>query len=218
MSLFYNAANTAMSAMLMALTRWEVKGRENVPRTGPLIVVANHLTYLDPPLLGASIPRKIHFMAKEELFESFRWRTLVEAYGAFPVKRGQWNREALRRAAGALDNGWALGLFPEGKRSADHRLQDPLPGASLLAARTGAPILPVGISGTERVNGLGFILERPPITVKIGAPFGLPSDGERRTRVRLARYSDCIMEHIAELLPESYRGHYGPPSRAESDD
>jgi 1-acyl-sn-glycerol-3-phosphate acyltransferase len=217
MTLFYSVANTAMRTLLIALTRWEVEGRENVPRTGPLIVVANHLTLIDPPLLGASIPRKIHFMAKEELFDSFRWRVIVEAYGAFRVRRGHWNREALRRAAGALDNGWALGLFPEGKRSADHRLQDPLPGASLLAARTGAPILPVGISGTEQVNGLGFILERPRITVRIGAPFALPSDGEKRTRVRLARQSDYIMEHIAELLPESYRGHYGPPSRAESD-
>ena len=217
MSLFYHVANTAMRTLLIALTRWEVEGRENVPRTGPLIVVANHLTYIDPPLLGASVPRKIHFMAKEELFDSFRWRVIVEAYGAFPVRRGHWNREALRRAAGALDNGWALGLFPEGKRSLDHCLQDPLPGASLLAARTGALILPVGISGAERVNGLGFILERPRITVKIGPPFELPPDEEERTRVRLARYSDCIMEHIAELLPESYRGHYGPPS-AESDD
>lgn len=218
MSLFYNVANITMRTLLIALTKWEVEGRDNVPRTGPLIVVANHLTLIDPPLLGASIPRKIHFMAKEELFDSLRWRVIVEAYGAFPVRRGLWNREALRRAAGALDNGWAVGLFPEGKRSADYRLQDPLPGASLLAARTGAPILPVGISGTEQVNGLGFILERPRITVKIGAPFGLPSDGEKRTRDRLARYSDCIMEHISELLPESYRGDYRPPSCAERDD
>ena len=218
MSLFYPAANAAMRTLLIALTGWRVEGRENVPRTGPLIIVANHLTYIDPPLLGASIPRKIHFMAKEELFDSLRWRVIVEAYGAFPVKRGQWSREALRHAAGALDNGWALGLFPEGKRSADHGLQAPLPGASLLAARTGAPILPVGISGTERIGGLGFVLERPVITVRIGAPFALPSDGERRTRDRLARYSDYIMEHIAELLPESYRGRYGHPASAESDD
>jgi 1-acyl-sn-glycerol-3-phosphate acyltransferase len=218
MSLFYHVANVAVKALLMVLTRWRVEGRENVPRTGPLIVVSNHLTYIDPPLLGASIPRKIHFMAKEELFDSLRWRVLVEAYGAFPVKRGQMNREALRRATGALENGWVLGVFPEGKRSPDHRLQEPLPGASLLAAVSRALILPVGISGTENVHGIGFFLRRPRVTVRIGPPFQLPIDGEKRTRARLAQYSESIMSHIAEVLPESYRGDYGRGGDAENDD
>jgi len=115
---------------------------------------------------------------------------------------------ALRQALAELQNGGVLGMFPEGQRSPNAQLQSPQPGASLLAARSGVPLLPVGISGSERVKGIGFVLHRPQITVTIGRPFLLPSAGDKLTRSRLAQYSDSIMEHIAELLPESYRGIY----------
>ena len=99
-------------------------------------------------------------------------------------------------------------MFPEGQRSPNAQLQSPQPGTSLLAARSGAPLLPVAISGSERVKGIGFVLHRPQITVTIGRPFLLPSAEGKLTRSRLAQYSDSIMERIAELLPQSYRGIY----------
>lgn len=217
MRLFYDAATTTMKVLLMALTRWRVEGKENVPRTGPLIVVANHHNLIDPPLLGASVPRRISFMAKEELFRSRMVRAIVQGYGAFPVRREQLDRVAMRTALAALQNGGVLGMFPEGKRSPNAQLQSPQPGTSLLAAHSGVPLLPVGITGSEQVKGIGFILHRPQITVTIGCPFLLPSAGEKLTRSRLAQHSDSIMEHIAELLPESYRGAYGLRSSLRSD-
>jgi len=217
MRLFYDIATITMKALLLSLTRWRVEGKENVPRTGPLIVVANHHNIIDPPLISASVPRRISFMAKEELFRSRMLRAIVQNYGAFPVRRGQLDRVAVRWALTALQNGGALGMFPEGKRSPNAQLQSPQPGASLLAARSGVPILPVGISGSERVNGIGFILHRPRINVTIGRPFRLASSGDKVTRSRLAQHSESIMEHIAELLPESYRGVYDLRGSLRSD-
>ena len=123
--MFYRFGTWLVKLMLFTLTRWEVRGGENVPGDGPLIVVANHLNLSDPPLLSASIPRRIAFLAKEELFQSTFSRLFVSAYGAFPVRRGLPDREAIDRAQKVLDNGFVLGMFPEGTRSPDHRL---LPG------------------------------------------------------------------------------------------
>lgn len=156
-------------------------------------------------------------MAKEELFRSTMVRAIVQGYGAFRVRRGRLDRVALRQALAELQNGGVLGMFPEGKRSPNAQLQSPQPGASLLAARSGVLLLPVAISGSEQVKGIGFVLHRPRITVTIGRPFLLPSAGAKRTRSSLAQHSDSIMEHIAELLPESYRGAYGLRSSLRSD-
>jgi len=197
-----------MKALLLSLSHWQVRGKENVPREGPLIVATNHLSLIDPPLLSASIPRQIVFMAKEELFRSPRGSFFVRAFGAFPVRRGELDREAVRQALMVLQAGQVLGMFPEGKRSSNAKLQAAQAGASFIASRSGAPILPVGISGSENVSGLGFILKRPAITVAIGRPFSLPSIQEGQIGRQLGELTALTMGRIAELLPQSYKGGY----------
>src|SRR4030042_170432 len=205
MRLFYCVANVAIKILLIALTRWRVEGKENVPRHGSVIVVANHLSNVDPPLLSISVPRRISFMAKQELFRSSFSKFIVRAYGAFPVRRGKLDREAFRQALEILGKGQVVGMFPEGKRSFDRQLLPIQPGTSFIAARSGAPVLPVGISGSEQVKGISVIIQRPSITVKIGRPFTLPYNKDKPLRAQLPQLSEMILEHIAELLPPSYR-------------
>ena len=206
---FYYVGTTLMRFLLVLLTRWRVKGKENIPAHVPLIVVANHLSLIDPPLLSASIRRRIVFMAKEEAFRHPVEGPLARGWRAFPVRRERLDREALRQAQQVLEEGLALGMFPEGKRSPAAQMQQGYPGTSLLALRNVAPILPVGITGTEKINGITFIFRRPKITVNIGEPFNLPPIDGRLTRTQLAQATDFIMGRIAQLLPESYRGYYG---------
>lgn len=209
MKIFFILANATMKFLLLTLTRWKVEGKENVPREGPLIVVANHLSMVDPPLLGASIPRRITFMAKEELFSSWFSKMVVENYGSFAIKRGKLDKYAIKHALTVLENGGVLGMFPEGKRSKNGKLQMAEGGVSLIAHYSQAPILPVGISGTDDVKGPGVILRRPQIIVNIGRPFLLPQIGEKNSRKRLTAYSDFIMDRIAALLPERYISQRG---------
>ncbi len=212
MSLFYAGATALMKLLLICLTRWHVEGKENVPRRGPLIIVANHLSVIDPPLLGASIPRRVTFMAKEELFQSAFSKAVVERYGAFPVRRGQLDKQALRCAWNVLDQDGVLGMFPEGKRSADGRIQEGQDGAARIAAHKNAPVLPVGISGSEQVKGLSVVKRRPRIKVVIGRPFNLPPEGLVPKRIRLRDHTSIIIRRIADLLPEEYQ----PTIRSET--
>jgi 1-acyl-sn-glycerol-3-phosphate acyltransferase len=213
---FYTVSTEMMKLALVSLTCWRVNGKENVPRNGPLIVVSNHLSMVDPPLLSASIPRRIVFMSKEELFRSWG-RVFVRAFGAFPVHRGTLDREAIRQAMRVLNNGQVLGIFPEGGRNKSHALEKAELGAALIALRSGAPILPVGISGTENVKGPRMIFRQPRITVTIGQPFYLSENKERPTRERLVEATDVIMRRIAEVLPSHYRGIYGERLRGVAD-
>ena len=200
------------------LTRWQVKGRENVPRQGPLLVVANHLNLSDPPLLGVSLGRKAIFMAKEELFRSRFSAYFIGSFGSFPVHRGKLDREAIRQAKQVLADGVALVMFPEASRSKSAQLQPAFPGSALIARRSSVPILPVGIAGTEKIKGMAWILHRPHITVNIGHPFYLPPVSSRLTKAELAEQTDFIMERIAELLPPEYRGSYaGGETRGHED-
>ena len=203
----YYAGRWATKIVLLLLTRWRVTGKENIPGQGPLLIVANHLHIADPPILGASIPRKMLFMAKEELFQARFSSYFVRNYGAFPVRRGGLNRKTLKQAEQQLAQGIALVMFPEGRRSQNCRLQPAFPGTALLASRSGAPILPVGITGTERIKGLGWCLRRPRITINIGTPFQPPVN-TKLNRTELNQLTKSIMEHIATLLPIEYRGDY----------
>ena len=205
---FYYVSRLVVRMLLLLLTRWQIKGRENIPSQGALLIVANHLHLVDPPLLVVSLSRKVRLMAKKELFHSRLIGYFMSGFGAFPVYRGQLDKKALRQVHQLLADGQAVVVFPEGTRSKNAQLQHAFPGAALIALRSGVPVLPVGINGTEKIKGVAWILRRPRITVNIGHPFYLPSVDCKLTKVELAEFTNSIMEHIAELLPSQYRGDY----------
>ena len=205
---FYYVGRLIVRMLFLLVTRWRVRGRENIPSQGPVLVVANHLNLADPPLVWVSLGRKVVFMAKEELFRSRFLSYFIRGFGAFPVHRGQLDRKALRQADQLFANGMALVTFPEGTRSKNAQLQPAFSGSALIALRSGVPILPVGITGTERIKGVAWLLRRPQITVNIGHPFHLPPASSKLTKAELARLTNYMMERIAELLPLEYRGNY----------
>jgi 1-acyl-sn-glycerol-3-phosphate acyltransferase len=200
----YRVSYPVVWTLIFLLSRWQIRGRENVPREGPLMVVANHMTNLDPPLLSVSLGRYVVFMAKEGLFRSRLAGYFIRGLGAIPLRRNGIQREALAAAEKVLADGYALAVFPEGMRSRTHKLRHAFPGAALIALQTGVPILPAAITGTEAVRGMAW-LRRPRLTVTFGQPFCLSPTNGKRDRDECAEY---IMQRIAELLPENYRGAY----------
>ncbi|MBI2266831.1 MAG: 1-acyl-sn-glycerol-3-phosphate acyltransferase [Armatimonadetes bacterium] len=177
---------------------------ERIPAEGPLIIAANHVSYLDPPALGAAVPpvRPVRFMAKEELFRIPFLGRMIAACGAFPVKRGTADRRALKQALAYLAQGEVLGIFPEGRRVMTGELGEAEQGVALIALKSSAPILPAAIMGTRplyRFRGILPSLSR--IRVRFGTPF-LPDavlDPSLKGRGRLEALSRKIMDEIRSL-------------------
>jgi 1-acyl-sn-glycerol-3-phosphate acyltransferase len=186
-------------------------GDEHIPRSGPFILVANHCSNVDPLILGWAVGnrrnRLIHFMAKAEMrpWPILGW--LASQSGVFFVRRGEADRAAQRFSLEALAAGRPIALHPEGTRSRDGRLKAGRSGAALLAMRSGAALLPAGISGTHRIfPGRSRFPHPTRIVIRIGEPFTLPHvpDG-RLDREALAAGTESIMAAIAKLLPEDQR-------------
>ena len=160
--------------------RGQTIGISNLPKTGGVVVVSNHGSHLDPPILGHALGRPVAFMAKSELFRIPILSFIISACGAYSVKRGTGDREALRTASNRLIDGWATGVFLDGTRQENGRVNDPKAGAALLAARTGCPILPVAIINSHRAFPKGSFLPRfVPIHLKIGKLIQPPSTRKR---------------------------------------
>ncbi len=205
---FYVVATWYLRIGLKVGTRLHVEGREAVPPRGPLIIVANHLSYLDPPLLSVCIPRRITFLTKQPMFDNPLGYLMMRAWGAAPIDRGgPGDLGSLKFALALLGRDCVLGMFPEGTRSRGP-MRPGKPGVALVAAKSQAPILPIGIFGTEKVRGPHGAFSYPHVTVRIGDPFTPPILEGRLTRAHLASLADMIMTRIANLLPPSYRGHY----------
>jgi 1-acyl-sn-glycerol-3-phosphate acyltransferase len=210
----YHATRGLVRAAFVPLMRLDVRGKENVPRRGPLIVACNHLHNFDPAVVGAALPRNLFFMAKKELFAVPVLRHIVRLYGGFEIDRGAADRAALRFAVHVVEDGEALFMFPEGTRSLTGRIEKVLPGAAFVALRTGALILPVALTGTqtlpldEKAAKAGRKRRgRAHVTVTFGAPFHLtPGPNGKRPDMRSA--TDEMMRHVAALLPPEYRGIY----------
>jgi len=199
--MFYRFARAVIWLFLKIFNRWEVEGRENLPADGPVVLVANHVSLWDPPVLGCSIDRKVHFIAKDELFKIPIIGIIFPLTECFPVKRGKVDRNALRIAADYLEKGEVLGVFPEGTRNKSSSVLLPFqPGAAMFAVRSSAPIVPVGLIGTRSTFPLSI---RGNLRVRIGKPLVYPElYGVRATGEDLERVSRDIAERITSLITE----------------
>jgi 1-acyl-sn-glycerol-3-phosphate acyltransferase len=182
------------------LFRGRTAGNGNVPLEGALVVVANHGSHLDPPLLGHALGRPVAFMAKAELFRVPLLGPIIRACGAYPVARGASDREAIRIATDRLQQGWATGVFLDGTRQANGRVNQPQAGAALLAARAGVPLLPVAIINSHRAMGPGQgALRLVPVHIRIGTPIPPPAS---RRRADLDAATAACQEQINHLLDQ----------------
>ena len=211
MTLSQRIVLTILKPCFKIFISWEVKGKENVPLAGPLIVIANHVHLLDPLLLIFSFPRWINFMAKRELFHYPLLRPIVRWAQAFPVhRRGtiKEKREVLKQAKEVLNKGGVLGMFPEGKRGREGKLSIGKSGSAIIASQMDVSLLPVGIIGTDKFKGISWLWRRPHIVVNIGQPFKLPFVDGRLSKSQMKLLTTQLMSKIAVLLPPEYQGAY----------
>lgn len=201
--------------VLRCTIRIRVEGLENVPRDGALIVAPNHISNIDPPLiggwLGPALDRRPRFMAKEQLFKGvIGW--FMRSQGVIAVKAGGSDVEAYRTARGLVEAGEVMVIFPEGTRSKDGRLGRPKPGVTLLASRHDVPVLPVGISGSDDFLRRG---QRMPhfgarVVVRIGKPYQPVAERGGDRRAALAQADEELMRRIAALVAPRHRGDWEP--------
>jgi 1-acyl-sn-glycerol-3-phosphate acyltransferase len=201
--------NALLRFLYLLLFRLEVLGKENVPPTGPLILMINHIDALDPFIVVGIFPRAVTPMSKIEVFGLPLIGILARAYGAFPIRRGQVDKRALRQAFRVLREGGVLLMAPEGTRSSTYSLQRGKEGMALIAVRTDSPLIPVAITGTEHTGHYWRRLRRAPVRIVIGKPFRLDPGGEQIRRALLRAMTDEAMYRLAAILPPAYRGVYG---------
>lgn len=189
----YPLGKALVSILLYPLYRVKIIGKENFPKTGGVLLCTNHIDNLDPPVVGMTCPRPVHFMAKQELFEAPILKSVLPRVNAFPVKRGMSDRTALRNALSILKNGHVVGLFPEGTRSKDGKLQKGLAGAGFFALKGDAYVLPCAIIGPYK----------PFKSLKV--VYGKPIDmsEHRANRISAEEATGIIMDEIGKLIEEN---------------
>ena len=174
--------------------RLHVEGTENIPKDGPLVIACNHLSLLDPPVLGTAATRKVHFMAKEELFVPILG-DIYKILGAFPVRRGGADRAAIKHGIDILESNQVLAIFPEGTRSKTGKLGKAQPGALMMASKAKATIVPACIIGTD-YKRQGRIW--PKVTVRFGKPMPF-LEAAVVNKEFLHAMTEDLMQHIAKL-------------------
>lgn len=188
---------TAIFSLIMDL---RIYGLEHLPKTGGVILAANHLTNFDVVSMQIAVPRLIFFMGKEELFRNILLDAVLRRMGGFPVHRGAGDQWALKHARRVLDAGQVCGIFPEGSRSKGRGLRAGKTGAARLALESGCPILPMAVNGTQHMFK-GFF-KRVPVTIHLGPPI-YPTPGESPLEL-----TDRLMFTLADMLPAELRGMY----------
>jgi 1-acyl-sn-glycerol-3-phosphate acyltransferase len=219
MSAFYDAHRIPLRVLFRAVSRTRARNMARIPARGGVVVVSNHLSMLDPLLLGMLFPRQLHFMAKEELFRFKPLGWYLRQGGTFAVRRGETDRGAIRQAESLLRDGEMVMIFPEGHRSETGGIVAARAGAVMLAARTNSQILPVAISGTEKLRlkqlpGQSYLnmLRRPRIEVAVGEPITVDPSGRGAARRKAA---EEVMRSIVTLLPPQYHGVFGADGMPE---
>ena len=185
---------------------------ERVPPRGPLILVANHINFLDIPLLYTTLyPRRVAGLAKRETWKNPIVGFLLDLWGAIPVDRGRADFKAMSDAQRFLDSGGMLAITPEGTRSGDGKLRRGRGGVVAIALHAGAAILPIGHSGLEHFWANAKALRRTKVRVRVGEPFTIALGDEKFGHGLRAEVTDEIMREIAALLPAANRGAYAEP-------
>lgn len=183
--------------MFRVVFRYRVEGLEKVPKSGGVLLVANHAHLLDPPLVGSANRRQVHFMAKDELFHMPFLRWALPKIGTFPVRRGAADRKAIRTAIELLSQGKVVAIFPEGTRTQTGELLEPQRGAGLIALRAGVPVIPVGITGTfEPVRKGRFFPRFNQFIVRFGDPVHFEPSSEEGRKDAVDEANRRMMEGI----------------------
>jgi 1-acyl-sn-glycerol-3-phosphate acyltransferase len=204
--------------------RVRTEGLEHVPARGAAILASNHVSFCDSLFLPLVLRRRLVYVAKAEYFDNWKTAWFFRACGHIPIQRGggaKWRR-ALESAAAVLEEGQLLGIYPEGTRSKDGRLHRGHTGLAMVALRTGAPVVPVGITGTREAQPIGARIPRPfhTVTIRVGPPLDFSAYRHRAGERRVLRYvTDAVMAEIQRLSGQEYAGHYaatGPPDEGQA--
>ena len=215
MTLAYRVVTSTIKGLLRLLCRVDDAQLPQAPAQGPLIIIINHINFLDAPLFYTHLqPRPMAGFAKAEAWGNPALRLLVNLWGAIPLHRGEADMNALRHALKALEAGRILVVAPEGTRSGHGRLQPGRPGVVFLALRSGAPLLPVAHFGGELFWRNLPRLRRTDFHIVVGQPFYLDPAGAKATRQVRQQMTDEIMYQLAALLPQDYRGVYSDLAEA----
>ena len=218
MSLVQQVVNSSMRAATTALCKINDEQMAKIPPHGPLLLVTNHINFLDAPVLISRIqPRPLTGFVKVETWENPIMGALFSIWGGIPVHRGKPDRQAMRSALKALERGYILGVTPEGTRSGDGMLSRGHPGIVTLAVKSGAPILPLVFHGGEVFWDNLRRLRRTDFHVIVGEIFELELGDAKPTREVREKVLEEIMYQLAGLLPEKYRGDYANLAEATSD-
>ena len=178
--------------------RPRISGQENVPREGGFILASNHISYYDPPLVGAWQWREVYFFAKKELFRNRLFGAVITAANSLPVSRGVVDRQALKLAIGVIRAGFGLTMFPEGTRSKTDKFLDPKPGIGIIATRAGCPIVPTYIHGSNRLGDC--VRGRAKMSITYGPPLSaewVKAQGIGKEAYR--KIAATVMERICDL-------------------
>lgn len=193
--MWYRFVQFIFSILFRIIFRLKVVGRENIPKEGALVIACNHVSNLDPPMVGTATSRPINFMAKSELFENPILGWLYASLGAFPVHRGAADAKAIRTALTILKHKEVLGIFPEGHRMTEGKLGKAEPGALAIAIKGKAALLPAAILGSNMKARKSFW---PQITVVFGKPMSLQN--EQGNKLEIEELSVKLMEEIGKLI------------------
>ncbi len=189
----YRICRALLRFLVISIWRWDIEGLENIPADGPVIIVANHISYWDPVLIGVALTRRVFFMGKKELFAIPVLGFLLKSWGVFPVDRAHPDRGAIRRALDLLRSGQIIGIFPEGTRSKTGALLPPSTGAAYFAIRTGAPVCPAAIIEVKGRTSWGLFRR---LSLRLGPMMSFAGNNKEQAD----EAAGCMMFKIQELI------------------